>query len=99
MSTRFSRFALPIGFFGLAVLAWAALGKVAVFQTLDRTSPTIGGGFSLSLRFRRIQFWDGRCSLLQSRVLFVDYFSLGGYSSDGDMKDAPNKKRNIDNPE
>jgi hypothetical protein len=96
MSTRFSRFALPIGFFGLAVLAWAALGTVAVFQTLDRT---IGGGFSLSLRFRRIQFWDGRCSLLQSRVLFVDYFSLGGYSSDGDMKDAPNKKRNIDNPE
>ena len=30
MSTRFSRFALPIGFFGLAVLAWVALGKVAV---------------------------------------------------------------------
>ena len=30
MTIRYSRFVLPISFFGLAVLAWAALGKVAV---------------------------------------------------------------------
>jgi hypothetical protein len=30
MTTRYSRFILPIGFFGLAALAWAALGNIAV---------------------------------------------------------------------
>jgi hypothetical protein len=30
MTTRYSRFVLPVSFFGLAVLAWVGLGKIAV---------------------------------------------------------------------
>ena len=30
MTTRYSRFLLPVSFFGFAVLAWASLGQIAV---------------------------------------------------------------------